>query len=90
MATLRRTRDGAGDSGPMFTINRRNPETGEYEYKNQTPPRVGWAVQCGSPYGRTYSAQDYWQTTYVTEILEETDKGGRFKTGNSEYIWTKD
>lgn len=90
MATLRRTRDGAGDSGPMFAIFRSNPKTGKYEYKNNTPPQVGWSVQCGSIYARSFSAQDYWMTTPVTEILEETDKGGRFKTGNSEYIWTKD
>jgi hypothetical protein len=47
----------------------------------------------GSHYGRTYSAQDWWQTTTITEILEERTKENgtkyvRFKTGNSEYEWT--
>ena len=53
----------------------------------------------GSPYARSYSAQDWWQTTIITEILEErTEEGGieyvrfrtgNFKTGNSEYEWRK-
>jgi hypothetical protein len=48
----------------------------------------------GSPYARTYSRQDWWQTTPITEILEERiEEDGteyvRFKTGNSEYEWKK-
>ncbi len=37
--------------------------------------------------GRTYSSQDYWTTTPVTEILEDTNEFVRFKTRNSEYEW---
>jgi hypothetical protein len=86
--SLRRTRDGAGDSGPSMIINRRNPDTNEYEYERGVKPRVGWAVQVGSIAARSYAAQDFWQTTYVSEILEERDDYVRFKTGNSEYEWS--
>lgn len=87
MPSLRRTRDGAGDSGPMSLLIRRNEETQEIEYKHNSRPEVGWIMQVGSLNGRTYAAQDYWQTTYITEILEERDDYVRFKTGNSEYEW---
>jgi len=55
-------------------------------------PMVGWVVQVGSIGARTYAAQDYWQTTIVTEIISDTiSEDGvrtiRFKTQNSEYVW---
>lgn len=50
-------------------------------------PLVGYNMQVGSPYARTYAGQDYWTTTQVTEILEEREDYVRFKTGNSEYVW---
>ena len=54
-------------------------------------PVVGCSVLVGSVTARSYSAQDYWLTTVVTEILEEEkDEDGRFsrikfKTENSVY-----
>ena len=54
-------------------------------------PVVGCSVLVGSVTARSYSAQDYWLTTVVTEILEEIkDEDGmmelvRFKTDNSVY-----
>lgn len=54
-------------------------------------PVVGCSVLVGSVTARTYSSQDYWLTTVVTEILEDRrDKDGRvelirFKTENSVY-----
>jgi hypothetical protein len=87
--SLIRERDGVGDSGLMCEI------LDAESYKpipNETYPRVGCGVRVGSHYGRTYSAQDWWQTTPITEILEETvDRDGyrivRFKTRNSVYVW---
>ena len=87
--SLIRERDGVGDSGLMCEI------LDAESYKpipNETYPRVGCGVRVGSHYGRTYSAQDWWQTTPITEILEESvnDLGYRtvkFKTRNSIYIW---
>lgn len=57
-------------------------------------PVVGCSLLVGSVTARSYSSQDYWLTTVVTEIIEEQkDKDGhiefiRFKTLNSEYILT--
>lgn len=54
-------------------------------------PTVGCSMLVGSVTARSYSAQDYWLTTKVTEILEEkkNDDGTyeyvRFRTENSEY-----
>lgn len=85
--SLRRTRDGAGDSGPMCRLGRINPQTQTAEWETGRP-KVGWNVTVGSVVGRTYAAQDYWSTTIVTEILEEREDYIRFRTGNSEYEWS--
>ena len=95
--SLRRTRDGAGDSGQMsqaiFPVF--DQDTGKIvdkEIQENARPQVGAVMVVGSYYSRSYSAQDWWQTTLITKILEErTEEGGaeyvRFKTGNSEYEW---
>ena len=90
--SLRRTRDGAGDSGTMslaLWLDRDN-ENGPC-HEDNAEPRVGVAMRVGSSYGRSFSQQDWWQTTMITEILEtqESSEGKyvRFKTGNSEYEW---
>ena len=83
---LRRERDGAGDSGYMSTIFFKD-EDGKVKHENNARPKVGSVIRVGSHYGRSYSAQDYWQTTMITEILEETENRVRFKTGNSTYVW---
>jgi hypothetical protein len=88
--SLVRELDGVGDSGPMCQIL--DPDEGYHPIPNETYPRVGCGVRVGSFYARTYSMQDWWQTTPVTEILEEwVDNEGyshvKFKTKNSIYIW---
>jgi hypothetical protein len=80
--------DGAGDSGPMCQIL--DPES--YRPVDGDYPRLGFGVRVGSYYARSYSGQDYWQTTPVTEIIEEwIDNEGyshvKFKTKNSVYTW---
>jgi hypothetical protein len=94
--SLVRERDGAGDSGPMSMALWVDKDTGEVTTEGNAIPRVGVAMRVGSIYGRTYSAQDWWQTTTITEILEErTDPEDpnflsvRFKTGNSTYEWNR-
>lgn len=84
--SLRRTRDGAGDSGPMSRSFVRL--SGKWEDVGPRPT-VGAIIQVGSAGSRTYSWQDYWQTTPITEILEEREDYVRFKTNNSEYIWER-
>lgn len=89
--SLTRTKDGAGDSGPMSCAVFCN-ENGKPELIENARPFVGAVMIVGTFITRSYAAQDYWQTTPVTEILEEhTDDEGdqwvRFKTQNSEYVW---
>ncbi len=85
--SLRRTRDGAGDSGPMSDAITFDPTTGERTYEHNSRPKVGACMKVGSPYVRSFVAQDWWMTTPITEILEDEEDYVRFKTGNSEYEW---
>jgi hypothetical protein len=89
--SLRRTRDGAGDSGTMSTALFYDEGGNNILTEDNAEPRVGVAMRVGSIMARSYSSQDWWQTTLITEILEtrETPDGKyvRFKTGNSEYEW---
>lgn len=80
---LKRERDGAGDSGRM--LNAINPNTAQVEATGEII--VGCCVQCGSPFAGTYSKQDWWLTTPVTEILKVNEDATEveFKTGNSIY-----
>lgn len=55
-------------------------------------PQVGVFMRVGSHMARSYSRQDYWTTTPITEILEDyIDDDERrcikFKTKNSTYLW---
>jgi hypothetical protein len=90
--SLRRVRDGAGDSGPMSlaitpTVDMDTNKVVDVQYEHGARPRIGSAMRVGSIAGRTFAAQDWWQTTLITEILEDKDDYVRFKTGNSEYEW---
>lgn len=97
--SLRRTRDGAGDSGLMSqlhipTIDMETNKVASWESKENARPEIGGLMRVGSHYARSYARQDWWQTTLITAILEErVEEDGteyvRFKTGNSEYEWTK-
>jgi hypothetical protein len=86
---LSRTRDGAGDSGNMSLAIFKD-DTGKVVEEHNARPRVGAVMRVGSLFSRTYSMQDWWQTTKITQILEDTGYFVRFKTGNSEYIWETD
>jgi hypothetical protein len=82
--SLRRVRDGMGDSGHM--LRALDPKTAEQVGENGDIA-IGCAVQCGSIYARSYQHQDWWLTTPITEILEISDDKDyvKFKTGNSLY-----
>lgn len=84
--SLVRTRDGAGDSGQYSEALKR--ADGKVE-GGGVRPRVGYAMRVGSLMARTYQMQDYWTTTYVTEITKDTEDEVHFRTGNSEYVWRK-
>ena len=89
MYSLVRERDGAGDSGNMSLALWLDDEN-LMQYEHNARPRIGVAMRVGSMYARTMSAQDWWQTTPVKEILEETESTVKFKTVNgSTYIWER-
>ena len=96
--SLYRISDGEGDSGGMSLaqIPVFDQDTGKMvsvEQIHNARPQLGASMRVGSIAGRTFAAQDWWQTTLITEILEElTQEDGteyvRFKTKtNSIYEW---
>jgi hypothetical protein len=93
--SLRRTRDNAGDSGPMsMAIVPVYDDSGnivDVVYEDTARPRVGAIMRVGTMFARSFSAQDWWQTTLITEITDEWKEDDadcvRFNTGNSTYIW---
>ena len=85
MYNLRRESDGAGDSGEMSLALWFEDE--EVHFAHGARPVVGVAMRVGSIGTRSYSYQDWWQTSLITEILEESENYVRFRTGNSIYEW---
>jgi hypothetical protein len=81
--SLHRESDGAGDTGPMSLALK------DTEIIYDARPTVGYHMRVGSSYARTYSSQDYWTTTPVIEIIEDTPNRVYFRTRNSVYVWTK-
>ncbi len=88
MATLRRLSDGAGDCGAS-SLAIGWDDAGSNVVVRGHRPIIGCLMQVGSVTARSYSDQDYWTTTPVTEILEETEDYVKFKTKNSIYEWTR-
>lgn len=70
----------------------RDPISGDIEKAYNVKPRVGVAIRVGSIIARTYQWQDWWQTSLIEEILEESESEDeglyvKFKTMNSIYEW---
>lgn len=90
--SMYRERDGAGDSG-LMSLALYKDALGVTQIEENATPRVGVAMRVGSHYARTYSAQDWWQTTYIQEILSEEESETEhkivFRTNNSVHTWTK-
>ena len=90
MAKVRRVSDGKGDEGARSQAIQwyvRGKKKGQFKKVVSNRPTVGCSMLVGSVTARSYSSQDYWLTTVVTEILEDRGDYVRFKTGNSEYEW---
>ena len=87
---LRRTTDGVGDSGVRSQAIKFD-KYGNFQEVVGHKPTIGCSILVGSLTARSYSDQDWWLTTSVTEILEEIEYDDvhyiRFKTTNSEYEW---
>lgn len=76
MAKLRRTGDGAGDEGSsvqILMLKQIGDNKEALVVEDALKPKIGWAIKVGSTNARTYSNQDWWMTTPVTEILEEKE-----------------
>lgn len=86
MARLRRESDGAGDEGSMSLAI--SFASGKQETVGHRPI-LGCSIIVGSVTARSYSNQDWWMTTEVTEILIDEPDYVKFKTLNSTYEWWK-
>jgi len=88
MATLVKVhpdgREEMKDGGARVEAHKYNDETKQYEVIGHEPI-VGSSLLVGSVTARSYSSQDYWLTTVVTEIVEKTDDYILFNTQNSTY-----
>ena len=85
-------------NGKRFSLKRETDQAGDYgsilisQDKNRHPVGengeiiVGYYLECGSPFPRSFSTQDYWLTTEVQEIHPIDKKKVRIKTKNSWYI----
>jgi hypothetical protein len=86
--TDRLVRGSHGDSGGMSRFVYFDALTKTYKVEENAKPRVGGAIQVGSPYPRQFCEQDFWQTTLIVEILEDSENYVKFLTENgSIYEW---
>ena len=89
MPKLKRVSDGEGYHGSLVEAITWNDDGSFKIVANH--PVIGCSLRVGSPFAGTYSTRDWWMTTEVTEILEESkNKEGlyeyvKFKTKNSIY-----
>jgi hypothetical protein len=83
--SLRRHSDNAGDSGGVSLAVWE--EDGKIKTEPNVRPRIGICIQVGSAYARSMQWQDWWQTSYITKILSDTENEVIFETGNSTYTW---
>jgi len=73
------------DGGARVEAHKYNKETNLHEGVVGNEPMVGCALLVGSVTARSFSRQDYWLTTKITEIVEETNEHIIFNTENSKY-----
>ena len=87
---LWRVTDKIGDIGGSSEAISWNDD-GTFKAVVDYKPTLGCSMRVGSITARSYSNQDWWMTTEITEILEEIKNDDthymRFKTRNSEYEW---
>jgi hypothetical protein len=84
--SLIREKDGVGDSGSMSQAIYPDSK-GDACVEENGRPRVGVQMKVGSYTARSMQWQDWWQTTFCLEIIEESENYVKFKTGNSVYEW---
>lgn len=86
--SMYREKDNVGDSGTMSLAIYRDA-SGQIVIEENARPRVGVSMRVGSQYARSFSAQDWWQTTLIEEIISETPDQVVFRTRNSVYTWNQ-
>ena len=64
-------------------------EDGTFNRVVSNRPVIGCSMLVGSISARSYSAQDYWLTTEIIEIIEDDEERVKFRTKNSMYEWRK-
>ena len=75
-----------GDSGGMSMALWDEGE--QVKTENDARPQVGKVIRVGSIYARSYQQQDWWQTSEIKEILEESQDRVKFLTNSgSTYVW---
>jgi hypothetical protein len=72
------------ESGPMCNAVSWN-EDGSFKGVVGHEPTIGCSLIVGSMTARSYSDSDYWMTTTITKIIEQTDEHWIFETENSTY-----
>lgn len=82
---LVREDDKLGDSGSMLVSFKLDKQTNNIIHTDNGVIKVGYNVRCGSHAHRSYSIQDYWITTTVTEIMYVSEEKVTFRTKNSVY-----
>jgi hypothetical protein len=86
--------EGKGDAGPMSAAHKVSKDGKSFVgVKYNAEPEVGCCMQVGTPFARSFSSQDWWMTTPVTEIVSrDVAEDGTvtvvFKTKNSTYKWS--
>ena len=80
---------GRGDSGGMsMALVPGDGDNPKLTYEQDARPRPGVAMRVGSVFARTMHAQDWWQTTLIADIIEESATYVKFKTmSGSIYEW---
>lgn len=82
---------GRGDAGPMSQALVPTFEDGKMtklDTEDNARPRLGVAMRVGTFFSRSYSAQDWWQTTLIAEIVSDEPEKVVFRTrSGSTYTW---
>lgn len=83
----------SGDSGGTSVLLKADDE-GNIEYKSDAEPEIGWCIRVGSAYARTMQTQDWWQTSYIKEILSREDNNNEIRIvflteSGSIYTWSQ-
>ena len=91
MPTLyKKNEPSVGDSGSMsMLLTPSTDENGRYIVKTEYGrPKVGSAIRVGSLVARSYSYQDWWQTSIIKKIILDTPDMVEFETvSGSVYVW---